>query len=83
MRSTPIKTKYQKFPDLIKDIQKYGIEAQGRDFLIMFARGERLSPKQRCVAMCYKCQGFYADGKADCQNIECPLYPYMPYQEKR
>ena len=34
-------------------------------------------------AKCYDCMGFYEDGLEDCKCPTCPLYPWMPYKEKK
>ena len=33
------------------------------------------------LAHCHQCMGYWADGRVDCQNVRCPLYPWMPYRE--
>lgn len=30
------------------------------------------------LAFCHQCLGAYADGIQDCQNVTCPIYPWMP-----
>ena len=39
----------------------------------------------RVLAMqyqCHMCMGHYADGKVDCEVVDCSLYPWMPYRKK-
>ena len=38
-----------------------------------------LTQRQRILAACAECLGFYQDGREDCQCPGCPLYPLMPY----
>lgn len=71
-----------KFPALHAEIQKYGKSASGKTDLLNFARGKRLTPLQRCRAACYRCMGFYADGRMDCGIETCPLHVVMPYRGK-
>jgi hypothetical protein len=43
------------------------------------------SKKNRTSAMlakCHDCMGYYLDGKVDCENPRCSLYPWMPYRKK-
>jgi hypothetical protein len=53
--------------------------AQGQREMIMFVKGEHLNLHEALKAKCYDCNGYYADGIADCGDIYCPLHPYMPY----
>jgi len=36
--------------------------------------------KKAVGAYCYDCMGFYTDGRVDCENARCMLYPWMPYR---
>jgi len=60
--------------------EQYMKAADGRQQYIKYLRGERIGYKERCVAMCYWCNGYYADGKFDCGVKNCPLYTLMPYK---
>lgn len=33
------------------------------------------------LAHCHQCLGYFQDGRIDCQNVRCPLYPFMPYRK--
>lgn len=35
------------------------------------------------LALCHQCLGYYADGIQDCQNVTCPLYPWMPRRKQK
>lgn len=37
-----------------------------------------LTRKQAIRAFCCDCMSEFVDDK-DCKNMNCPLYPYMPY----
>ena len=65
----------------IKHIEKFGIVAQGRKELLNHLDGERLTIRQMVLAKCFDCMGYFADGKADCEIPDCPLYPLMPYRK--
>ncbi len=42
----------------------------------------RKPTRKECIEhACHGCEGFYTDGKVDCENITCPLYTYMPYKK--
>jgi len=64
---------------LIREIEKYGIAAQGRSEYIAHLSGKRLTRDRAIRAKCYDCMGYFADGKVDCEQTNCPLYPFMPY----
>jgi hypothetical protein len=47
------------------------------------AEHQKLGPVKAIHAKCADCVCDYADGRADCECQECPLYPYMPYGKAR
>ncbi len=55
------------------------MKARGIKELNKYQSGSKLSLKQAILAKCADCLGLYADGKADCDMPDCPLYPFMPY----
>jgi len=63
--------KYEKLPAI-----------RGRDELIKYLRGERITHKQAVLAKCYECKGYCADGKVDCEIADCPLYLFNPYRKQ-
>jgi hypothetical protein len=69
--------------DSIRDIMKYGKDAQGKRHLIRHLKGERLTMKQAILANCYGCTGGYDDFKQDCEIASCPLHPFMPYRKDK
>jgi len=65
----------------IVEINQYGRAARGRQELIKFYSGKRLTQRQAIAAYCYQCMSYYADGKGDCGDKDCPLHQYMPYTD--
>jgi len=63
-------------------IKKHGKKAQGKNEYIEYLEScIKLSFKKAILANCYQCMGFYGSGKRDdCEIVDCPLYPYMPYR---
>lgn len=68
---------------LIKDIEEFAPKSRGKTLMIKFLKGERLSPSQAMKAQCFCCNGYYIDGLEDCEDHTCPIYPYMPYKNKK
>ena len=66
----------------IADVKK-GKTAKGRLELIKHLEGKNLTIRQAARAYCYYCMGYFADGKVDCNIPECPLHPFMAYNESR
>ena len=62
----------------VREITK-GLSAKGQALLVKSIQGERLSASQAIKAKCYDCMGYFEDGKADCGDPLCPLYPWMAY----
>lgn len=67
---------------LIRAISEHGIAAKGQALLKKSLQGERLSASQAIKAKCYDCMGHFEDGKADCGDPLCPLYPWFAYGQK-
>jgi len=65
----------------IEWIKKHGSTARGKRELIGFLGGEALTTKERILANCYQCAGFYMDGRKDCEAEGCPLHVFMPYRK--
>ncbi|OPX65880.1 MAG: hypothetical protein A4E36_02162 [Methanoregulaceae archaeon PtaB.Bin009] len=65
----------------IADIQRYGVRAQGREELIAYLKGKKLTPLQLIKAYCYDCMAYYSDKVASCENRLCPLYRRQPYRK--
>jgi hypothetical protein len=58
------------------------IASPGRDHYKKYLAGQKTTLKQRVLANCCMCNGYYGDGKNDCEKPLCPLYPDMPYRQK-
>lgn len=67
----------------LADLTKNGKRFVGKSEYQKILRGEHVTPRQRIIAMCYECMGWYQDGTEDCQQSTCPLYGMMPYRQKR
>ena len=65
------------------DNQKPGIKALGRKELLRHLKGEKLTQKESIFGKCYECCGGYLDGKYSCEMTECPLFPGMPYKDRK
>jgi hypothetical protein len=62
----------------VREITK-GLSAKGQALLIKSIKEDRLSASQAIKAKCYDCMGYFEDGKGDCGDPHCPLYPWMAY----
>jgi hypothetical protein len=67
----------------IAQVEKFGKHARGRKEYLMFLHGEHLTLRQRSLANCYECNGYYADGKEDCKGDSCAFYPVNPYNPNK
>lgn len=68
--------------DNISWIREHGKTAQGKnEYLDYLESGKKLSPAKALKAQCFQCMNSYLGGKDDCEIIDCPLYPYMPYRK--
>lgn len=65
------------------DILEMAPTSGGKTTLLKYLYGDKLTRNASIVAKCCDCMGYYIDGRADCSTAECPLYPFMPYREKR
>jgi hypothetical protein len=81
------------YKTLSKEMQKHGkylegalssVKSHGRDLYVLYiTKNVYLTARQAIIAQCAHCMGWYADGRHDCENHDCPLYPYMPYGKYR
>jgi hypothetical protein len=62
-------------------IETNGLTAKGKGELLTYLNGASITMGDMIKAQCYQCMGYYADGKEDCQVMDCPLYPRMPYRK--
>lgn len=58
--------------------------SQGKTLLLHYLNGTAtLTARLAIIAQCCECSGFFDDGKKDCENPICSLYPFMPYGKMR
>ena len=69
--------------EILDWIERDGIRVVGREDYIHYLKGGRRTQKQAISSNCYACMGYYADGKCDCENPICPLYPFSPSNPHR
>ena len=66
---------------LIKLIKKHGTFNVGKSRLIKYLNGEHITRKDAIYAYCFDCQGYCEDGKFECEQLQCPLYPYSQFNK--
>ena len=64
-------------------VKLHGKRFTGRKELILILEGQHATPRQRILAHCYDCMGWYMDGATDCLVKDCPLYGMMPYRKDK
>jgi hypothetical protein len=62
------------------DYVREGVKAKGKAELIRHLTGVRLTQREAIHALCYFCMGYYSDGRQDCLDPDCPLYPFSYYK---
>ncbi len=63
---------------------RLAMASKGKDLLNQYLTGgATLTARQAIIAQCCECSGYYEDGKLDCENPLCSLYPFMPYAQHR
>ncbi len=65
------------------EVEQNGSAARGRQEILAYYEGKRLSASQAIKAKCYSCTGYYADGRGECFTPSCPLYGHMPFNKNR
>jgi hypothetical protein len=66
---------------LIRELEK-APRRKGKSEYIKILKGQYCTQRERILAKCYDCMGYYADGAEDCRVSSCPLYKLMPYRER-
>ncbi|OPY76215.1 MAG: hypothetical protein A4E63_00186 [Syntrophorhabdus sp. PtaU1.Bin050] len=66
----------------LRDIEEIGKLAQGKNELIKYLKGGKLSALQAIKAYCYWCNGYCSDGRETCEEKSCALWPHNPYTPK-
>ena len=67
----------------LKQVQDLGKHAQGKKEYIKFLEGKHLTLSRMILANCYECNGYYADGKEDCECDSCVFYAINPYNPNK
>jgi hypothetical protein len=57
--------------------------SKGKDCLIAYYMGVKLTRSEAILAKCCCCSGHYGESRSDCENEQCPLHDYMPYRPKK
>jgi hypothetical protein len=65
-----------------ENVENNGAMAKGKKELLAHLDGKQLTARQACIAKCYDCMGWFADGKNDCKCYNCSIYSFMPYGSK-
>jgi len=73
----------KRFQDIQADIQRDGLARRGMNELLKYCQGEDLTQREAIAAHCYECVGYGMEGKTDCSNPFCPLYPFNPYSSRK
>jgi hypothetical protein len=68
--------------ELLSEVKKTP-QSAGRTYMIKYLEGGKLSAGQAIKAACFCCEGYYLDGKVDCELPDCPLYPFMQYNKNK
>ena len=50
---------------------------RGKAALLKHLNGQKITQQQAITAKCFDCQGFYEDGFVVCDDVSCPLQPYL------
>jgi hypothetical protein len=66
----------------IADINQDGLVVRGRKEYLAYLSGQRITLRQAVSAHCYDCQGFFADGRAPCPDVLCPLWPWSHFRNQ-
>lgn len=57
--------------------------SSGKTKLLKYLKSGVLTQREAILAKCGDCMGYYIDGRHDCGIRTCPLYPYMPYRNRK
>lgn len=57
--------------------------SKGRKELLEYLKTGNITLRGAVFAKCFDCCGFYEDGKEDCGDYLCPLYPFMPFNKSK
>ncbi len=61
---------------------RYGITPSGEGVDVPPLNSYGRPPKSEILrATCFKCTGNFADGRIDCEVVDCPFYYWQPYRK--
>ena len=60
-----------------------GKSSRGKREFLAHLNDQHLTTKQSVYAKCYECSGYYIDSVKSCDDTDCPLFPYHPYNPNR
>jgi hypothetical protein len=66
----------------IEDVTTWKDYPGKKEYLAILS-GKPVTMKQAITAECYSCTAGYFDGKHDCENNSCGLYPFMRYRKDK
>jgi hypothetical protein len=75
--------KMSRIEQRLKESRECGTSSRGKTCFEKHLTGGRLTQREAILAKCYDCTCFHIDGRIDCAMHHCPLYPWMPYREKK
>lgn len=67
---------------MIKEVKTWKPYPGKKEYLLILA-GKPVTMKQAITAECYSCTAGYFDGRKDCHNKTCALYPFMRYRKDK
>lgn len=60
---------------------RYGVKPSGEGVSVPPLNSYGRPPKREIIrATCFKCMGDLADGRFDCEVVDCPFYHWQPYR---
>jgi hypothetical protein len=66
--------------ELLSDVNTWASHKGKREY-VKFLKGNQLTHKETCLAMCYQCTAGYFDGREKCDNMLCPAIQYHPFTD--
>jgi hypothetical protein len=76
---TPEVAERHNLPQQIASVRR-GVQTPGTRIMADYLSGKAISRSEAMRAKCAECMCWHADGRQDCKNEPCPLYPWMPYR---
>lgn len=67
---------------LIEMIEKHGLTTTGKNCILKYLDGGKLTRKEAMSGKCFDCMGYFVDGRQDCGVKDCTLFPYRPFKDK-